>query len=519
VTIYSDSFESPDGTPLDGRILGSAPSTTVPIASNIRGAAVSRNTGSTYVTCMSDDSLKVVDTVSGVVTASVPVGAGAIKVAVNETLGRAYVVNTNDDTITVVNLAHNTVMATIPVGFSPTNVAVDSVRGRAYTANSGSNTVTVIDETNTVVATISSGIGPLGVAVDTIGNRLFVTIGDGVVGPPRVEVYDGDSLTLIAQPSVSPGGPYGVTYNPTTERLYTVNLNANPPSVSVFETEGYTQIATINVDATPVNIALDIGAKLAFVSHPGIDLVTMINTETNQIAGGFGAPGTPTDVATVPPKNGDPPGNPDLHKVYVPAAGGGTLQTIQGPTAYAVWHINNPPNGLIIEGGQARCFGSTENSQAWIDIDDSSGPVTTTVLVPGVIPPDGTSFYVMFAGRSLVRITGNPLDILISPPYATDPPVFWETFTGVNLSTSENKAVVETDATTGGIRVWINSVLYANITAPELFHPGNSGYGLLIDGARSVRISSYTCVTPGVDPIPGPTGGPKLTSWASVIPA
>jgi len=69
--------------------------------------------------------------------------------------------NAVDDTVSVIDTATGTVTATIGVGNYPYGVAADPAAGSVYVANADDGTVSVIDTaTSTVTATIPVGDGP-----------------------------------------------------------------------------------------------------------------------------------------------------------------------------------------------------------------------------------------------------------------------------------------------------------------------------------------------------------------------
>lgn len=79
---------------------------------------------SAYVTNLRGNSVSVVDTASGTVTATIPVGRFPEGVAESPDASRVYVVNDGDNNVSVIDTATNTVTATVPVGAVPGPVAV-----------------------------------------------------------------------------------------------------------------------------------------------------------------------------------------------------------------------------------------------------------------------------------------------------------------------------------------------------------------------------------------------------------
>src|SRR5205807_3946101 len=117
-----------------------------------------------YIPDILGNTVGVLDTATGTITATVPVGYGPFGVAVNPEGTRVYVANACDSrgacgdsagTVSVIDTGSNTVTATVTVGNAPVGVAVNPSGTRVYVANFGADSVSVIDTTtNTVTATI-----------------------------------------------------------------------------------------------------------------------------------------------------------------------------------------------------------------------------------------------------------------------------------------------------------------------------------------------------------------------------
>jgi YVTN family beta-propeller protein len=147
--------------------------------------AVSPHGTTAYVSSCADNSVSMIDTRSGRVTASVPVGVCPGALAVGRDGRRVYVADSGTDldpgtTVSVIDTVTESRVATVPVGVRPSGVAVSPDGRYAYVTNSGSaetpgNSVTVIDTaTATPSDTIAVTEDPVAVAFAPDGRRAYV---------------------------------------------------------------------------------------------------------------------------------------------------------------------------------------------------------------------------------------------------------------------------------------------------------------------------------------------------------
>ncbi len=156
---------------------------TIPVGSGSIGVAVSPDGSRVYVTNLNSNTVSVIDTATGQVTDTIPVGISPEGVAVSPDGSRVYVTNQcasssssncTNGTVSVIDTASGLVTASIPVGSEPIGVAVSPDGSHVYVTNFGSNTVSVIDMATAVTATIPVGTHPIGVAVSSDGSHVYV---------------------------------------------------------------------------------------------------------------------------------------------------------------------------------------------------------------------------------------------------------------------------------------------------------------------------------------------------------
>jgi YVTN family beta-propeller protein len=88
-----------------------------------------------YTANYGENSVSVIDTKTGRVTAAIPVGDRPKAIAFDEKRNRVYVANTGGGSVTVIDAGNNLVVATLPAGKHPYALAVAPGSGRLYVAN------------------------------------------------------------------------------------------------------------------------------------------------------------------------------------------------------------------------------------------------------------------------------------------------------------------------------------------------------------------------------------------------
>jgi len=89
----------------------------------------------TYVTNYADNTVSVIDGVSGTVKGTIPVGSRPQSVAVDPTRNRVYVGNMQGNNISVIDASRMKVSQTLPAGSHPYAVATDPETGAVYAGN------------------------------------------------------------------------------------------------------------------------------------------------------------------------------------------------------------------------------------------------------------------------------------------------------------------------------------------------------------------------------------------------
>lgn len=280
-----------------GRI---AVATTVPVANNLRGIAITPDGSRAYVSGVATDTVYVLDTRSNTVAGTIPVeNPGAI--AITPDGRRAYVTRaTLPGSVAVIDTQANAVVgAAITVGTSPTAIAITPDGNRAYVTNYSSKNVSVIDTvTNSVVGgPIAVASTPWGIAVTPDGNRAYVTID---ASPGSISVIDTRTNAVADVVALGAGStfPIGIAITPSGSRAYSTNLE----NVSVIDTRTNTVIGPpIDGGGRPSGIAITPDGGRAFFANYNSNDVWALDLPTGTALGApIGVGKNPESIAIVP---------------------------------------------------------------------------------------------------------------------------------------------------------------------------------------------------------------------------
>jgi len=181
----------------------------------------------------------------------------------------------------VVDTGTFTLEKTIPgLGAVATGIALDADQGKVYVADFTGNITTIDTGTLEIAGTWDSGADqPLNLALDPSGQRLFATDqgmemvtgmqqqlipGFQSRGPGnRVIVRKPDDGSVLGEFPTG-AGPIAILPDWTRQRLYVTNREAG--TVTVFNSEDYTLLDTIELPVHPNSLALDTDANALYVS-------------------------------------------------------------------------------------------------------------------------------------------------------------------------------------------------------------------------------------------------------------
>lgn len=192
-----------------------------------KDVAVNRRTNLIYVVSRDNDKVYVVDGYSHAVVTAIGVCDQPFGIDANSQTNRVYVACFTSGRVDVINGASNLVIASPAVGPEPTYVEVNESTNRVFVVTHGNGGLAEIDgNSQLLLRTTPTGGGAFGLAVDENLNRVYVGNRDS----DTVSIIDAAAMAKLMD--VYPGGaqyhPYGLAFNPATNRLYVSYSVFNP---------------------------------------------------------------------------------------------------------------------------------------------------------------------------------------------------------------------------------------------------------------------------------------------------
>ena len=292
-------------------------------------------------------------------------------------VGSAYIPNLFSSTVSVLDLTSNTVTGTIPVSY-PYGTAVSPDRRTVYVSSlfgggtAGGDSVSVIDAVSkTAQRVITLGdyatVQPNGLAVDNIRKRLYVA--NSIRDTLGIVDLNTDTMTEVAVGD----NPMGVALGPGGKMVYVSNYAAG--TVSVFDANLGTVVATVTVGTNPTGVDVDLAIKRLFVANGGSSTVSVIDIKTNLVAHTVNLPAgaTPEGISV----------RPGVLAVSNVGTGGislidtSTLATIRTLAVDGTWGIDIASNGSVV---------ATLPASGEAAVIRHKRPASTTVVVTGSAP-------------------------------------------------------------------------------------------------------------------------------------
>jgi DNA-binding beta-propeller fold protein YncE len=257
-----------------------------------------------YAVAQDADALLVIDARAGRLVSEIPVGRRPYAVAVDRDCSFAYVSNEEDDTVSVVDLARGRSVGSLPSGDAPHGLAVASGGGRLYVADWLENDVAVLDPSGRDAGLrLLAGSNPNAVALSPDGSVLLVVnelsrparfpqppVSEITLIDPRaarvtarLEVVNAHMLEDVA---FAPEGdlalvplvrPKNLVPALQVERGW---MMTNGVAVVDLRRGRVAQMPLDDIDAfyaDPAGVAVSPDGRYAFVSHAGVDLVSVID--------------------------------------------------------------------------------------------------------------------------------------------------------------------------------------------------------------------------------------------------
>ena len=238
-----------------------APSNYIKVGNTPSGITSSLDGSNVYVSNIQDNTISVINTITGTVTATIPVGKSPDGLCISPNGATLYVANSKSNTLSMINTATNTILTTLNVGNNPTGICITPDGKTVYIINSNDNTVGVISTaTNTTVAVVPVGHLPTSISISPDGTRVYTTnFSDGTISVINTAI---NSVIATVGVGVNPSGS---CVNPTGTKVYVVNQSSN--TVSIINTVTNQILSTFNTGGnlpTGVSISPD-GTKICVI--------------------------------------------------------------------------------------------------------------------------------------------------------------------------------------------------------------------------------------------------------------
>ncbi|HJZ39769.1 MAG TPA: hypothetical protein VJ203_05335 [Bacteroidales bacterium] len=272
---------------------------------------VSNDGSKLYIVAEEEGALLVVDLKKSKVLHKIGVGKSPHSVILDKAGNRAYVSNQWSDNVSVIDLAENRITDTLKTGNGPAGMALSADGEFLYVVNSYGSDLSVIDlSTGEELKRLTAGNNPTGIQASPDGGKLFVT-SRRTMGLPFddtvrceltiaddklqriVERRDIKSAYLMENIAFTPSGDLAI--------MPLIRPKNNVPAVQVergwMMTHGIGIIdpkpngktVQLLLDepnayyADPFDIVITPDGKKAFVSHSGVDCITVVDIEAIRV--------------------------------------------------------------------------------------------------------------------------------------------------------------------------------------------------------------------------------------------
>ncbi|HEY53574.1 MAG TPA: hypothetical protein G4N94_08970 [Caldilineae bacterium] len=273
--------------------------------------AVNPQTQRIYVASRDTDRVIAINATNNQIIASIPVCHKPFGIDVNIDTNKLYVACFDDDAVGVIDGNANLLAKTISVGPKPTYVGVNKSTNRVYVVTYGDGRLVEIDGASDArTRSAATGDGAFGLAVNESLNRVYVTNRD----VHTVSTVDTNAMSTIISQTVQPGEnkpvPFGVAFNPNTNRLYvTYEKHGQLIKVAIYQTSagGLTRIDTVTVpnggNDAPGVLGVNPTTNHIFIPNTASNSVTVIDGVSNGILYNIPLGPSPFDVDVDPVTN------------------------------------------------------------------------------------------------------------------------------------------------------------------------------------------------------------------------
>jgi YVTN family beta-propeller protein len=193
---------------------------------------------------------------------------------------KAYVGNFKDNTVSVIDTVTGTVVATVPVAAGPHGMGVTPDGRTVYVSGDGSAEVSAIDTaSDRVTRTINVGKTPHGVAMAPDGRLLLV----GVYGEDKVAFVDTANQQVVA--SIPVLKPHTIAIRPDGKVAYIASQEPGKFALLVVDLSARTVTRTIALDKAPRDLEFGHDGKALYFTLAGVNAVQVLDPASDKIVG------------------------------------------------------------------------------------------------------------------------------------------------------------------------------------------------------------------------------------------
>ena len=280
---------------------------------------------------------------------------------------KAYVGNFKDNTVSVIDTGKGVVTATIAVAAGPHGMVLSPDGRMLYVSGDGSSQVSVVDTaSDSVVKALEVGKAPHGLAMAPDGKRLLVA----VYAEDRIGVWDTASATQVG--SIAVAKPHTLAILPDGKKAYVASQLPGNFALSVIDVGAGTVLRQIALDKPPRDLEASLDGRSLYATVAGENAVLLIDTRSDSIAGRLPTGASPHIAAPI--KGG--------MLVGVVVQGPGEYSLFDPVTNVAVRSISvgKQPHWAATSGNGRTAYVSNEGSNDLSIIDLTSGTVRTVAV-------------------------------------------------------------------------------------------------------------------------------------------
>ena len=215
------------------------------------------------------------------------------------------------------------------------------------------------------MATVTVGTSPFGVAFNPNTDKIYVS---NFLGN-TVSVINSATDTVIGSPIAVGTHPWGVGVNPTTNKIYVSSLGGN--NVSVINGATDTVVGSpIAVGAGPYGVGVNPTTNKIYVANNGGNTVSVINGVTDTVIASPAVGTGPYGIGV----------NPTTNKIYVSNDNGSSVSVINGATGTVIGSpiaVGAGPSAVGVNPATAKIYAANRSDNTVTILYDPSVPKTT----------------------------------------------------------------------------------------------------------------------------------------------